>query len=73
MMAGVRLYRVVGTTFRSIGWTFVAIVLICLIQFACWSLLEAVGLRKLLVETLHVSLMFFLVGAVGPLVNGPQK
>lgn len=73
VVAGFRLFRIVGTTFRSTGWALVAIFVIFPIEAGCATLLEGAGLRKMLVETLHVSLMFFMVATVIPLVNGQRK
>lgn len=70
MMTGDRLRRTYGTTFASWTWAFVAVIIALGIQGGTWALLNSAGLRDLLSVTLSISMLFFFVIAVGPLVNG---
>lgn len=73
VVAGFRLHRIFDTTFRSNGWAFVAVLLMCIVQFGSEALIKPMELRKLYGETLPISLLFFFVAAVIPLVNGHRK
>lgn len=73
VLVGLQLYRTFDTMFRSYGGALLAIVLCSLIQFGCGRLLASLGLRKLLAETLNISVICFAVAAVLPLVNGRRK
>lgn len=69
----IRLRRVCGTAFSSYLSAFILISLIMGAQFGAASLLEAAGLRKLIVWTASGALLFFLIAALAPLVDDPRR
>ena len=69
----IRLRRICGTAFSSYLSAFIFISLIMAIQYGAASLLEAAGLRKLVVWTTSGAILFFLVAALAPLVDAPRR